>query len=99
MTNPLSNLIHWYIDILTGTVEYFAGMFGRFAGIFLARLWGPMLKYGTMHYRDEMAKFVPEIILHLRAMNDMLLTIMEDAYEEHRNHKASRQRVDRRRAT
>lgn len=81
MKNPLTSIIHWGIDMFTSVVEYFAGLFGRFVGVFLARMWGPIIKYGSKHYSDEMARFIPEIIIHLQAMNDMLLTIMQDTYK------------------
>lgn len=98
MINIITAPVRWGFELWIRIIEQGAGSLGWFIGIVMARMWGPLLKYGVTTYRDEMASFLPEITLHLRACNDMLLTMMEDAYPYQRQNTRRRRGGERPRA-
>ena len=65
MLSLITKIIKWMVNLITHLLEHFAGIFGWCVGTFLARLMGPILKQGLNSYRGEMARFLPEVILHL----------------------------------
>ena len=70
-------------NIIFHFCESYASTAGWVVGTFLAKMWGPFLHQGMKTYRNELARFLPEVIVHLRACNDMMLTLMENSYNDH----------------
>jgi len=82
MISILPNIALFIMNLFSYFFETTATRSGHFCGIFLARLWGSFLSQGVKSYRDEMARFLPQIVIHFKSCNDMLRVIIENSYTE-----------------
>ena len=78
MFRLFGSLFSWGVNVVTHVLESICGTVGWCLGLTLARMWGPAMKHGMTAYREEMARFLPDVLVHLRACNDMLASVMEE---------------------
>lgn len=63
-------------------IESMSKIIGTIIGTFIARCLGPLMKYALTSYRNEMVRYIPEILVQLRACNEILISIMEETQKK-----------------